>query len=174
MQNIILIGMPGAGKSTLGVLLAKALAYDFVDTDVVMQVQKAMLLQDILDTYGVEGFLEIEEHCLTTLHVQRSVIATGGSVVYSPAIMRHLQSLGTIVYLQLSLAELMPRLDNLDRRGVVIRDDQSFADVYAERVPLYERYANLTVPSGGEHHEPIVAEIVAKLRDQGSGVGHWR
>jgi shikimate kinase len=162
-KNIILIGMPGAGKSTLGVLLAKALGYDFLDTDVMLQTHEGRLLQQILDDEGPDGFCELESRYLSALAVKGCVVATGGSVVYGDATMRHLNSIGIAVYLQLSLAELLPRLDNFDIRGVVRRSGQTLSDLYDERVPLYERYADLTIPSGGDDHESIVSQIVAEL-----------
>jgi shikimate kinase len=161
--NIILIGMPGAGKSTLGVLLAKALGYDFLDTDVMIQAHEGRLLQEILDAEGPDGFCELEARYLSELAVDRCVVATGGSVVYSAATMRHLKSSGVTVYLQLSLPDLLPRLDNLDIRGVVMRAGQTLSDLYRERVPLYERYTDLTIPCGGDDHEAIVGHIVAEL-----------
>lgn len=162
-KNIVLIGMPGAGKSTLGVLLAKAVGYDFLDTDVMIQAHEGRLLQEILDAEGPDGFCKLEAHYLSSLDVDGCIVATGGSVVYSAETMRHLRSNGTTVYLQLSLPELLPRLDNLDMRGVVRRASQTLSDLYSERVPLYERYADLTIPSGGSDHESIVAHIVAEL-----------
>ena len=162
-RNIILIGMPGAGKSTLGVLLAKSLGYDFLDTDVMIQAHEGRLLQEILDAEGPDGFCELEARYLSALAVEVCVVATGGSVVYSVDTMRHLRSSGIVVYLELSLAELLPRLDNFDIRGVVRRDGQTISDLYFERVPLYERYTDLTIPSGGDDHESIVGHIVAEL-----------
>ena len=167
MNNIILIGMPGAGKSTLGVLLAKALGYDFVDTDVTMQAHEGRLLQQILDDHGADGFCELEARAMLALAVSRTVIATGGSVVYSDAAMQHLKSIGTVVYLQLALTELLIRLDNLDVRGVVMRHGQTFADLYAERVSLYEHYADVTVSCDGDNHDHVVALIVAELTKWG-------
>jgi shikimate kinase len=162
-KNIILIGMPGAGKSTLGVLLAKALGYDFLDTDVIIQAHEGRLLQEILDAEGPDGFCELEARYLSALAVDGCVVATGGSVVYSAETMRHLRSTGIAVYLKLSLPELLPRLDNLDIRGVVRRANQTLSDLYFERVPLYERYADLTISSQGDNHESIVEYIVAEL-----------
>ncbi len=166
-HNIILIGMPGAGKSTLGVLLAKALGYDFVDTDVTFQAHEGRLLQQILDGEGVDGFCELEARHMLALELRRCVVATGGSVVYSAAAMQHLAATGTVVYLQIDLPELLPRLANLDVRGVVMRNGQTLGDLYAERVPLYERYANLTVPCGGDDHEQTVALAVQQLTSGG-------
>jgi shikimate kinase len=161
--NIILIGMPGAGKSTLGVLLAKALGYDFVDTDVTLQAHEGRLLQQILDDEGVDGFCALEARYMLALEVRRCVVATGGSVVYSAAAMQHLAATGTVVYLQIALPDLLPRLDNLDVRGVVMRNGQTLSDLYAERVPLYERYATVTIPCGGDDHEHIVALMLQQL-----------
>ncbi len=162
-HNIILIGMPGAGKSTLGVLLAKALGYDFVDTDVTFQAQERRLLQQIIADEGIDGFCQLEARHMLALELRRCVVATGGSVVYSTAAMQHLASTGPVVYLQIDLPDLRPRLANLDVRGVVMRGGQTLGDLYAERVPLYERYATLTIPCGGDDHEQTVALLVQQL-----------
>lgn len=166
-HNIILIGMPGAGKSTLGVLLAKAIAYDYIDTDVTIQAHEGRTLQQILDTDGGTGFCELEARYLATLDCHQCVVATGGSAVYSERAMHHLKSLGLVIYLELSLAELLPRLDNLDSRGVVMAEGQSLGDLYLERAPLYQHYADLTIPCGGNHHDRIVQCMVAQLTAHG-------
>lgn len=162
-SNVVLIGMPAVGKSTLGVLLAKAMSYDFTDTDVFIQNRERRKLQDILDSEGPAGFRAIEERNVLQLHCERTVIATGGSVVYSDAAMRHLRRDGTIVYLALPLPLLLSRLTNLGSRGVVRVPGQSMEDLFRERVPLYARYAEITLDCSGKTHEGIVDEIVAAL-----------
>ena len=136
MDNIILIGMPGSGKSTVGVLLAKALGYGFLDTD---------LLQDILDQFGVKHFLQVEEEAIRTVDCRRTVIAPGGSAVCREGTMAHLKELGPVVYLRVPMEELTSRIQNLATRGIAMEPGQTLADVLAQRAPLYERYADLTV-----------------------------
>lgn len=150
-SNIVLIGMPGAGKSTLGIVLAKIIGYDFVDGDILIQRQSDRTLQKILDAAGPEGFIQVENEVLCGLDVEKTVIAPGGSAVYSEEAMDHLCSIGTVVYLKLSLEELSSRLGGLHERGVVMRDGMgmSLADLYAERVPLYEKYADITLDTDG-------------------------
>lgn len=147
-DNIILIGMPASGKSTVGVVLAKLLAYDFVDTDLLIQRREGLPLHAIIASHGSDGFLAIEESVCLALEAQRAVIATGGSVVYSDAAMRHLKSLGRVLYLDVDLPTLRRRLTDVQGRGVVLKDGQTVADLYDERTPLYRRYADLTVPEG--------------------------
>lgn len=145
MKNIILIGMPGVGKSTVGVILAKQLGYQFVDSDLIIQKQEKRLLREIIEQEGVDGFIEVENRVNASLCVESSVISTGGSVVYGREAMKHLKETGTVIYLKLSYEALEKRLGNLKGRGVVLRDGQTLKDLYEERVPLYERYADLTV-----------------------------
>lgn len=146
-NNIILIGMPGAGKSTLGIVLAKILAYDFLDADLVIQNRCDKTLQKIIDACGPDGFIEVENEILQDLAASKTVIATGGSAVYSAEAMNHLASLGTVVYLRVSCEEMESRLGNLQERGVVLRNglSMSLSDLYAERKPLYEQYAEITI-----------------------------
>ena len=138
MDNIILIGMPGSGKSTVGVLLAKALGYGFLDTDLVIQQREGLLLQDILDQFGVKHFLQVEEEAIRTVDCRRTVIAPGGSAVCREGTMAHLKELGPVVYLRVPMEELTTR-------GIAMEPGQTLADVLAQRAPLYERYADLTV-----------------------------
>ncbi|MCD7885854.1 MAG: shikimate kinase [Lachnospiraceae bacterium] len=144
-DNITLIGMPGAGKSTVGIVLAKVLGYDFIDSDLLIQKAEGMLLWQIIESRGREGFLEIEECVNARITATHSVIATGGSVVYGPRAMEHLHSIGKIVYLQVSCGELAHRLGDLTKRGVPTQPGQTLSGLYAERVPLYEKYADITV-----------------------------
>ncbi|MCD7954901.1 MAG: shikimate kinase [Lachnospiraceae bacterium] len=144
-DNITLIGMPGAGKSTVGIVLAKVLGYDFIDSDLLIQRAEGMLLWQIIESCGREGFFEIEERVNAGIAASRSVIATGGSVIYGPRAMEHLRSIGKIVYLQIDCEELTQRLGDLTKRGVPTQPGQTLDDLYAERVPLYEKYADITV-----------------------------
>ena len=160
MRNIVLLGMPGAGKSTVGVLLAKALGMPFIDTDLIIQESAGMLLQDIIDTRGIDHFLSVEERVLLNLNVKNHVIAPGGSVIYSTAVVRHLKAHGVLVYLQLPLSEIEKRLNNIRSRGIVIKKDQKLNDLFAERAPLYEKYADLIIDCEGKDMERIVSEII--------------
>ena len=145
MNNIILIGMPSCGKSTLGRILAKELHYGFLDTDEVIIRQNGCPLRDILDAQGVSGFIKVEEASVCTVQAENSVIATGGSVVYSEKAMAHLKAMGKVVYLRLSFEEMDRRLGDLHARGVAIAPGATLQDLYDERTPLYEKYADITV-----------------------------
>ena len=158
-RNIVLIGMPGVGKSTVGVLLAKALSRDFIDTDVVIQSREGRRLQGILDARGAAGFCEIEERHVLSLRPRAAVIATGGSVVYSDRAMRHLKRAGVIVHLDLDLAGIEARLRDLDSRGVIMPAGQTLRSLYEERLPLYRRYADITVDCARRTHEQVVDAI---------------
>lgn len=145
MNNIILVGMPSCGKSTLGRMLAKELGYDFLDTDEVIIRLNGCPLRDILDARGVDGFIRVEEEAVCTVQAQNSVIATGGSVVYSEKAMAHLKAMGKVVYLNLTFEEMDRRLGDLHARGVAIAPGSTLQDLYDERTPLYEKYADITV-----------------------------
>ena len=146
-RNVVLIGMPGAGKSTLGVVLAKIIGYDFIDADLVIQNQCDKTLQMIIDACGPEGFIEVENNILSDIDADRSIISTGGSAVYSDAAMKHLTEIGTVVYLKISYGQLVHRLSDLRERGVVMKNGigMSLRELFDERLPLYERYAEITV-----------------------------
>jgi shikimate kinase len=161
--NIVLIGMAGAGKSTVGVLLAKAMSRSFIDTDLVIQAAEGRRLQDILDADGVEAFRRIEEKHILALAARGAIIATGGSVVYSARAMAHLRSDGTVVYLYLPTNALEARVTNLGSRGIAMAPGQTFAEVYNERRPLYERYADITIDCMGLSHEDVVQRVIAEL-----------
>ena len=161
-KNIVLIGMPGAGKSTVGVVLAKKKGYRFVDTDLMIQDQENRLLHEIIEEDGVDGFLAIENRVNASLDMSSSVVATGGSVIYSEEAMEHLGELGIICYLRLSYVTIKERLGDLNERGVTVREGQTLLDLYEERIPLYEKYAELTVECEGKSIREIVSEISAK------------
>ena len=144
-DNIILIGMPGIGKSTIGVVLAKVLGYQFVDADLLIQEAEGKLLSELIEENGTDGFIEIENRVNSQIQTHRSVIATGGSVIYGKEAMEHLKSIGTVVYLKQNLRVLQRRLRNLKGRGVVLKEGQTLADLYKERTVLYEKYADITV-----------------------------
>ena len=151
-KNIVLIGMPGAGKSTVGVVLAKRLGYRFLDSDLVIQEQTKKLLHELITEHGVDGFLRIEEE----------IIATGGSVIYGEKAMEHLREIGCVVYLKLSYEEIEERLGDLTARGVALKDGQTLRDLYNERCPLYEKYAHVVQECDGKLVRQIVEELAAK------------
>ena len=159
-KNIILIGMPAVGKSTIGVLLAKRLKYSFLDTDLYIQTREGKTLQEIIQAHGTTGFCDIEERHILSVNVSAHVIAPGGSVVYRQKAMEHLQSDGMIIYLHLALRHLKKRLDDVDARGVVIAPDQKLDDLYAERHPLYLKYADVTFVTDGLAPDQVVGEII--------------
>ena len=167
MKNIVLIGMAGSGKSTLGVLLAKALGIPFVDTDLILQERESNLLQNIINQYGIEEFLRKEEKALLTLDVDETVIATGGSAVYSPQAMQYLKENGTIVYLKVNYNEIEKRIRNITTRGIAIEKGKTLRDIYDERIPLYEKYADIVVDSQGKDFEESLEGILKKLKEKG-------
>jgi len=160
-HNIVLIGMPGAGKSTCGLLLAKQTSRPFIDTDVWIQSLEGCRLQEIIDRRGIEAMRAVEERRVLELSVRGHVVATGGSVVYSPSAMAHLRRGAVVIYLEVGIDALHARLGDAAERGIVRRPDQSFADLYAERLPLYRRYADHTVVCDGLDHEGVVAGLLA-------------
>ena len=164
-QNIVLIGMPGAGKSTIGVLLAKTLGMAFMDTDLVIQEQTGRLLQEIIDHDGVTDFLSLEEKVICELQVKKSVIATGGSVVQSKEAVQHLKHNGLLLYLKLRYDEIEQRIDNMSSRGIAIEKGRTLQDLYNERVVLYENYADLIVNCSDMTMEDVVLKIVSILKE---------
>jgi len=162
-KNIILIGMPGAGKSTLGVILAKSLDMQFIDTDILIQERAGKMLQEILDEDGPDAFKRIEEETILSLHPCRAVIATGGSVVCSGDAMAYLKLGGVVVYLEISYEEMEKRLKNITTRGIVLLPGQSLRGMYDQRVPLYEKYADLTIACSDEDFESVVRNVIEAL-----------
>ena len=165
MKNIILIGMPGCGKSTVGVLLAKAMGFRFIDTDITIQERTGMLLQEIIDTKGLDWFCIEEERAIMSVAEDGGcVIATGGSVVYGAEAMAHLKSIGTVVYLRLTCENITERLGDLHARGVTIKPGWTLRDLYNERCPLYEQYADIVQDCDGLRLRDVVAELQKKLK----------
>ena len=162
-DNIVLVGMPGVGKSTVGVILAKVLGYQFVDADLVIQQQEGKLLCEIIEEVGTEGFIEVENRINASLNVTHSIIATGGSVVYGKEAMEHLQSIGRIVYLKVSYETLEKRLADIKGRGVVLKEGQDLKALFEERSPLYEKYADIEISEGTLGVEQTVEKIIENL-----------
>lgn len=162
-DNIVLIGMPGSGKSTIGVILAKRTSRDFVDTDVVIQTHEHRSLQHILDNDGYMALRDIEEKWVTWLDVSETVIATGGSVVYSDKSMAHLSAKGVIIFLAVSLEALKQRITDYEERGIARRPDQSFEELFEERAVLYKRYADITIACDNLNQEQVCKAILDAL-----------
>lgn len=162
-MNIILIGMPGCGKSTVGVVLAKVMGMHFCDTDIVIQQREGRKLQDIINTDGNEAFLACEKNALIALDLDNTVIATGGSAVYSDEAMQHLKKNGMVVYLKVSEEEIERRLADFAARGVAIKDGMTVCDLYNERIPLYEKYADITVKGEGWDIPAVIGKIAEGL-----------
>lgn len=165
-NNIVLIGMPGAGKSTVGVVLAKVVGHRFVDSDLVIQETYGKLLHELITEHGLEGFLEIENQVNAGLHMEKSIIATGGSVIYGREAMEHLKEIGLVVYLKLSLESIADRLGDLQQRGVALKDGWGLKELYEERVPLYEKYADLTIDCEEKSIREITEEIAGAYKDE--------
>lgn len=158
-QNIILIGMPGAGKSTIGVVLAKNLGFKFLDSDLCIQEKEDRLLYEIISSEGIEGFLEIENRVNASITMKHCVIATGGSAVYGKEAMTHFKQDGIIIYLKLPFFSIEERLGDLNKRGVAIKDGQTLKSIYDERIPLYEKYADITIDCQDMQIKDIVTLI---------------
>lgn len=163
MRNIVLIGMPAAGKSTIGVILAKILGLRFMDSDLLIQEQERCLLKDIIARDGIDGFMDIENQVNRDITSVNSVIATGGSIVYGREAMEHLREIGIVVYIRLSYETIATRLGNIKQRGVVLREGQNLRSLYEERCPLYEQYAHIIVDSEGLGTEELMEKIAAAV-----------
>ena len=163
-MNYILIGLPTAGKSTVGVVLAKMLGYDYLDTDLLIQKQEGRRLEEIIRDIGEDAFLDLEGEVCSSLNITHAVIATGGSVIYRARAMEHLKSLGTVIYLKISMEALKDRLHDAQSRGVVLKEGQTLEDLYHERIVLYEQYADLIVDEGSMPFEEVLNTALSKLR----------
>lgn len=169
-SNIILIGMPGSGKSTVGVILAKLTGRDFIDTDILIQTAVGRTLQDIVDKEGHMALRRIEEDILLGIACHGHVVATGGSAAYSDRAMNHLRSDGVIVFLYVDINTLESRVIDFATRGLAKRPDQTFADLFAERVSLYAKYADITVSCAGLSHEEVCTKVLDELHQFDSGL----
>lgn len=166
MSNIILIGMPGSGKSTLGVLLAKSIGYSFLDSDLVIQKREGRKLFEIINDIGLDGFIKCEERAIKSIETDETVIATGGSVVLSEGAMEYLCGMGKVVYLKVSPSDLEKRIKNIKTRGIVMKKGETIYDVYKVRAPLYEKYADITVELDNSHIEDSVEKILKLLNTE--------
>jgi shikimate kinase len=162
-NNIVLIGMPGVGKSTIGVILAKILAYHFLDSDLVIQEREGRRLHQIISEEGTDGFLKIENDVNASLNVERTIIATGGSAIYGKEAMEHLKEIGEVVYLKADYETIEKRLGNLEKRGVALKNGQTLKDLYEERTKLYELYADVTVDEKGLGTEETIGAVLRGL-----------
>lgn len=163
-SNITLIGMPGAGKSTIGIILAKDLAYGFLDTDVLIQINQQKSLQDIVDGSGYMTLRQIEEEEIAKVNLQRHIIATGGSAVYSDAAMKHLAQDSVIVFLDVDLKEIRERIHNFDTRGIARSEDQTIEDLFEERVTLYKKYADITLDCRSLSQDELALKIIESAK----------
>ena len=164
-SNIVMIGMPGSGKSTLGLALAEQIGYTFVDVDRVIEAETGKLLKEIIAEQGDDGFLKVEEEINASLRAERTVFAPGGSVIYGPKAMEHLKEIATIVYLKVPFEELEKRLGNLQERGVVLKDGMTLRDLYNERLPYYDRYAEVIMDETGKDFEQTVTALKEIFED---------
>lgn len=162
-DNIVLIGMPGVGKSTVGVILAKMIGYQFTDADLLIQKQEGKLLHEIIAENGTDGFIEIEERVNASIEASHTIIATGGSVVYGKKAMEHLSHIGTVVYLKVPYDILEKRLEDIKGRGVVLKEGQTLRTLYDERTPLYEKYADIEISEDGLNVEQTVEKLLERL-----------
>ena len=165
-KNVVLIGMPGAGKSTVGIVLAKMLGYKFLDSDLLIQEQEGKILSDLIFEHGIEGFIAIENRVNKEIRARGTVIATGGSVCYCDEALRKMKEDGIIVYLRVTEANLKRRLGDLGKRGVVIRKGSDLHDLYLERTPLYEKYADLTVNVSNVRMEEAIKRVYAAVSER--------
>lgn len=163
-DNIILIGMPGVGKSTVGVILAKVLGYQFLDADLVIQQQEGKLLREIIEEVGTEGFIEVENRVNASIEAKKTIIATGGSVVYGKEAMEHLSNIGIVVYLKVPFKTLEKRLADIKGRGVVLKEGQDLLGLFEERTPLYEKYADIMIDEDDLTVEQTVDKLIENLQ----------
>ena len=161
--NITLIGMPGVGKSTIGVILAKIIGYEFVDSDIVIQKQEGKLLKEIIADVGNQGFLAIENRVHAEMELTNSIVSPGGSICYCRQGMEHLREISTVIYLKLDYPKLKRRLGNLTARGVVLKNGQSLYDLYKERTPLYEKYAHVVIDETNLNVEKTIKAVMDAL-----------
>ena len=173
-ENIVLVGMPGVGKSTIGVLLAERIGYGFIDTDILMQTRETKKLQEIIKTEGLDGFRRIEETTILSLSLTDHVIATGGSVVYSDIAMKHLKQGGRVCHIDIEPGILHTRLDNIDSRGIVMVPGQTIESLYRERHPLYAKYADMTILSGNLTPGQVIERIESALTAGPGEPGHHK
>lgn len=164
MNNLVFIGMPGVGKSTVGVILAKVLGYKFIDSDIVIQEKENRLLHEIISSEGVEGFIEIENQINASIEADHSIIATGGSVVYGKEAMEHLKSIARVIYLKVSYEQIEKRLSDIKGRGVALRAGQTLKDLYIERTALYEKYADIVIDEENLTVEETIASIIEAIK----------
>ncbi len=164
-KNIVFVGMPASGKSTVGVIVAKVMGMNFIDSDIVIQQRENAKLNELIEEHGIDDFLKREEQALLSINVDNTVIATGGSAIYSDAGMKHLSNNATIIYLKVSLDNLKDRLTDLKARGVVIRPGESIEQMYATRSVLYEKYADIIVEEKGTSIEDTVCLVMEQLRN---------
>ncbi|GMQ58531.1 shikimate kinase [Vallitalea sediminicola] len=165
MKNIVLTGMPGAGKSTIGVVLAKTLGFTFIDSDLVIQKRENRLLQEIIDDIGMEKFLDVEKEAVLSIDASKSVIATGGSVIFRDESIEHLKQSGNIIYLKVSYEEIETRVDNITTRGIAMAKGHTLSDVYDQRVKVYEKYANIVIDCDNKSLEEIVKDIKESIEE---------
>lgn len=164
MKNIIFIGMPASGKSTIGVVVAKHLGYDFIDSDLLIQKQEKRLLKDIIADVGNEGFLAIENQVNCDIKAERAVISPGGSIVYCQEAMEHFKEIGTIIYLKVSFETINERISNAKNRGVVLKEGQTLKDLYDERTCLFEKYADCIISEDGLSLEETIDKVLESLK----------
>ncbi|WP_026524101.1 shikimate kinase [Butyrivibrio sp. MB2005] len=162
-DNIILIGMPTSGKSTVGVILAKVLGYNFIDSDIVIQEKEGRRLSEIIEAEGVDGFIDIENRVNAGIEAEKTVISTGGSVVYGEAAMLHYKDIGKVVYLKIDMEVLTKRLRDVKQRGVVMKEGQTISSLYDERCELYEKYADIIIDEKNNTMEEVLSDVLAAL-----------
>lgn len=169
-QNLIFIGMPAVGKSTVGIVVAKRLGMNFIDVDLLIQEQENRLLREIIAEVGQDGFLKIENQVNASLQVENSVISPGGSVIYCREAMEHYKKIGTVVYLKASYPTIKKRIKNPKKRGVVLKEGQSLKDLYYERIPYFENYADITVCEDGCRIEDTIGNVLRAVKKHKKGL----